>query len=1770
MEKLEPRLLLSGAEIQGSVWTDLNGNGTRDDGEGPLPGWTVYLDVDGDGSFGGNEPSQVTDDNGHFIFADLSPGTYAVREVHQTQWLQTYPAHVTIQNGEFESGDFSGWNAAGVASVQGASYGTPPSVGGYQALLVNGSEAISAAEIEGHLGLASGTLGSLGNGTAREGSVLWQTITVEAGSTLTFDWNFLTDESLPSGNHNDFAFVSITPAGLGVTELADTGYQAFADSLTDFRSETGYSQFQYTFATTGTYVVGVGVVDAGDTKVDSAVLVDGFHVASNDAHVVTLAGEEAVTGQDFGNQFQSGRIEGTLWNDLDGDGTRDGSEPVLPGWTVFLDADSDGQPGPSEVSTTTDSGGQYAFEDLVYGSYQVVAVQPAGWVRTAPHVSWAVDMRVSVAANGAEGNSPSQAPSISSDGRYVAFTSVAGNLVAGDTNGTSDVFVYDRQTGEVQRVSVAGDSTEGNADSYGPSISGDGRYVAFYSNASNLVAGDTNGTWDVFVYDRQAGSTERVSVAAGGTEGNGQSDSPSISGDGRFVAFVSGASNLVAGDTNGADDVFVYDRQTGAIQRLSVADGGDEGDNDSYYPSISGDGRFVAFQSYASNLVAGDTNGREDIFVYDRQAQSIQRVSVAYNGTEGNADAYSCFISDDGQLVAFTSSASNLVTGDTNGFDDVFVYDRQTQSIQRISVAGDGTEGNVSSYDPSISSDGRFVAFQSYASNLVAGDANGRSDVFVYDRQTGSVQRVSVAAGGAEANADSYYSSISRDGHSVVFQSDASNLVSGDTNGCTDIFTSTLRYGQVVSLAPGQTLTGIDLGLREIPGSIEGVLWSDLDGDGIRDSGEPALAGWTVWLDGTGNDQSQVTDATGHYVFADLAPGTYTLSEVAQSGWLQTCPANNAVYTVVLASGQVVTDRDFGNHALPVRIEGSLWNDLNGDGVHDGGEPVLTGWAVFLDADGDGLPGPSEVLTTTDGNGHYAFENLVYGSYRVVTAQPAGWVRTAPAESWGVNQRVSVTEDGAEGNADSYGPSTSGDGRFVAFYSSASNLVAGDTNSASDVFVYDRQSGSVQRISVADGGAEGNAYSFSPSISDDGRFVAFTSNASNLVAGDTNGHEDIFVYDRQTQSIQRVSVADGGAEGNDYSFDPSISGDGRFVAFYSYASNLVAGDTNNCNDVFVFDRQSGSVQRVSVADGGAEGNAYSFSPSISDDGRFVAFTSYASNLVTGDTNSMQDIFVYDRQTGSIHRASVANGGTESNDSSDSASISGDGRFVAFTSNASNLVTGDANGTSDVFVYDCQTGSIQRASAATGGAEGNGYSDGASISGDGRFVVFYSSASNLVAGDTNGRADIFVYDRQADTLRRVSVATDGAEADYDSYSPSISGDGRVVTFLSNASNLVAGDLSGFYDIFTGTLLPGQPVSLAPGQTLTGVDLDLHQEGCCWTGSESDQWNLSGNWSDDSVPDAATSIQFYTTPPANQPDLYQDQAVLSLDILTPGWTVDLNGQTLSIGTGGLNFAGGTTPTSKIDLGNGNLIVGYSGASPLATIEGWVKAGGGTKSDGAHYDWNGTGGITTSSIVGDDKQYKALGIRDNGFALENRPAMTLVDGVPVPANSVVVKYTWIGDMDLDGKVTVNDYLEWLNYYRFQPAPENISWMTGDFNYDGQINVNDYLMLLIGYRFQSGQLSSGVTLQSLAPAASAGTTTTTAPTASTIETPATPAPAAQALTLVDLLRQAGGTQALTDDAGEPTLSETGSGNGGALVDLAVRPAADGATDPAAVMAIR
>jgi Tol biopolymer transport system component len=317
-----------------------------------------------------------------------------------------------------------------------------------------------------------------------------------------------------------------------------------------------------------------------------------------------------------------------------------------------------------------------------------------------------VTVRASVAANGDEGNGLSFLPAISPDGRNVSFTSAANNLLAPpkqDTNGMRDVFVHDRNTGEITRVSVSSDGEQANGHSGSSSIFADGRFIAFASTATNLVPDDTNGANDVFLHDRKTGQTTRVSVSSSGEQGNAASHTPAISADGRYVAFESAANNLVPGDTNTVWDIFVHDRISGETSRVSVSSSGGQSDADSRFASISADGRYVAFTSDAHNLVSGPSNFRTDVYVHDRQTGQTERVSVSSSGELGNDNSLHNDISADGRYVAFSSFATNLHPNDQTASEDVFVHDRVTGETTLESISTSGQQANSWSFWPAIS-----------------------------------------------------------------------------------------------------------------------------------------------------------------------------------------------------------------------------------------------------------------------------------------------------------------------------------------------------------------------------------------------------------------------------------------------------------------------------------------------------------------------------------------------------------------------------------------------------------------------------------------------------------------------------------------------------------------------------------------------------------------------------------------------------------------------------------------------------------------------------------------------------------------------------------------------------------------------------------------------------------------------------------------------------------------------------------------------------------
>lgn len=382
-------------------------------------------------------------------------------------------------------------------------------------------------------------------------------------------------------------------------------------------------------------------------------------------------------------------------------------------------------------------------------------------------------------------------PSISADGHRIAFASMASNLVPDDSGEWIDVFVHDRLSGSTRRISSGTDGSESDGASFSPSISADGRYVAFDSYAGNLSAGDTNGTSDVFLHDLLSDRTVRVSSTTTGGSAAGHSEFPSISGNGRYIAFDSTAPDIVAGDTNGFGDVFVWDRLTDLTVRVSLQSGtsgksGEQGDLGSGLPSISADGFTVAFVSAAA-LVSDDRNHRHDIYVRDLRKGTTTRVSVGIGGRQSHADAGAPALSADGHHVAF-HVAWPLVPEDKDWTRDVYVHDlSRGVSVLVSAPTAPIADGDAPSYNPALSADGRYVAFTSFAP-LVPNDRNQVQEVYLREMASGHLHRLAVNVAGIPASDSSYGPAMTPDGRTIAFGSSAANLVPFDTNDVDDVF----------------------------------------------------------------------------------------------------------------------------------------------------------------------------------------------------------------------------------------------------------------------------------------------------------------------------------------------------------------------------------------------------------------------------------------------------------------------------------------------------------------------------------------------------------------------------------------------------------------------------------------------------------------------------------------------------------------------------------------------------------------------------------------------------------------------------------------------------------------------------------------------------------------------------------------------------------------------------------------------------------------------
>jgi Tol biopolymer transport system component len=608
-------------------------------------------------------------------------------------------------------------------------------------------------------------------------------------------------------------------------------------------------------------------------------------------------------------------------------------------------------------------------------------------------------------------------PSINADGSVIAYASLASDLVPNDTNGVADIFVYRSATGQTERVSKSSTGVQSNGRSAEPVVSADGAFVAYASDASNLIAGDTNGATDIFVFQLATRVTTRASRSSTNAQLNGSSIHPSISSGGRYVAFSSLAINAVFGDTNDAEDIFVRDRLLDRTSRISVLSTGEETNGNSREPTMSSDGRYVAFLASASNLTANDRNRAADVFLVDRQVPTIFIATKAAKPVAG-LGASGPAISADGTQVTFASGASSLVTNDRNGWPDVFVRDYTQGVTIRVSKPTGAGQSNGESFNPSLSRDGRFVAFLSRASNLVPDDTNDREDVFVRDRQNATTERVSVSSTGEQANLFSREAEISGNGRFVLFWSDASNLVPGDGEHSTDLFLRD-RVAGTTERAVIDT-NGQPIGIEDLVSAI-------------------SADGRFIAFATTANLHPDDTEFDGDVYLRDRQLGTFERISVPIAGGSPFC-CTRVREVAISANGRFVAFNSDARNQVPGDT-----NDHADVFVRDR-QLGTTVRASVLPSDIEPYRQAFSSLSISGDGRHVCFSVFSFQDEPTFVRQTEVICRDIHA---GVTKRASVSSSGAAANAEATQSAMSANGRFVAFTSGATNLVtepiAGET-----------------------------------------------------------------------------------------------------------------------------------------------------------------------------------------------------------------------------------------------------------------------------------------------------------------------------------------------------------------------------------------------------------------------------------------------------------------------------------------------------------------------------------------------------------------------------------------------------------------------------------------------------------------------------------------------------------------------------------------------------
>lgn len=1056
------------------------------------------------------------------------------------------------------------------------------------------------------------------------------------------------------------------------------------------------------------------------------------------------------------------------------------------------------------------------------------------------------------APNGDLPNNTTYGGDISADGRWVTFGSYATNLYYAANGHLGQVYLLDRTTNELTLVSRRFDGgAAGNAWSLRSRIAAGGGAVVFYSNASDLLPGGNTPHGQVYHYDRLTGLLTAASLNAAGV-GNAMDSDPAISADGEWVLFSSGVS-LVPADFNAQLDVYRWNRTTRELTVIPINAGGTQGNAASYDPKVSWDGAVIGFLSGAENLVPWDRNGAVDAFIqvaagslppplpplptatFTPSVTSTPRINPAANelflplsrrtaainggvqlvnitnGANGSSAHPSA--SADGSIVAFESFADNLVAGDTNNSSDIFVWYRDENRFRRVSVANDGAQGDGWSFAPHISADGRYVVFASDADNLVPNDLNLIQDVFRYDLQTATIELVSAGLGGVPANGVSLHTALSADGNIIAFTSSAGNLANPGTC-CQGLYVRNMRTGvtTVVSdSAPTTTMTMSADGSRLFYQKIV-ILPDNCQATSLWEARAPNWNGVPLYSTGESNGEFTV----------------YTMPTMSLDG---------------RAVGFLRQERNQRREGLYIQRPNQpltpLWeyqdvpeiepSERNPDCFY--GQILLP--LISLSADGQAAAVELQDLNSAGHTPRLDYDSNQVSDIYLYRADVNGLLRVSVPN---------VTNQNIQANSRSYQPHLTADSRMLYFVSDASNLTGGDLNGHADVFAATFTQEGVPATptvsptpsitltpsntpTVTTTATPTTTPTRTPTATPSVTRTPTTTRTPTVTATPRTGalqYLPLSTFNRPLNSadiVQNLTAATRSWHAELLGF----SNNGRWVVIDSQGCELLPEILpEECTALILYDVVRGTYEMIGerhLAEGAPITDTSNGATTIADNGEWMIFSSYTTGLVPTDTDTYGDIFAVERLTGETELLSLTWDGQPINGSADAAIASANGQQIAFVSDGDNITPDTVLPRNlNVYYLDRTAGTVELITKGTGGQPANDYSFVRTISADGNWLLLESLASNLVPGGGE-TLEVYLWNRASHQLTWISRRVDGVPPDSWVHGLDMTPDGRYILMQSSSNHLVEGDTGDDPDLFLydrqsgeTTLIPfGQPLS-----------------------------------------------------------------------------------------------------------------------------------------------------------------------------------------------------------------------------------------------------------------------------------------------------------------------------------------------------------------------